>query len=69
MGDESRHDWDRLPDTPSYVPDAQKRSDVHQCRRCSQLCLSEVGGLPVEDGMGSLLEDCDMAIARRVMES
>ncbi len=72
----TQHNWELLEGAhPSYVTSGllqrvgTQKSDVHQCRRCGQICLSEVGGPPIEDVEVGLLEPCDLAVVRQVMTS
>jgi hypothetical protein len=65
------HDWKHLKGVhPGLSADvAGAKSDVYQCCRCGQICLSEIGEPPMEKIMGPLLEPCDLAIVKQVMTS
>jgi len=50
---------------------ATRQSDVHQCRRCGQICLSEIGGRPDEAMMAKsgFLIECEEQVVRSVHDS
>lgn len=56
------HDWKRLEsiDLSNYgnlIPD-QKKSDVHICTKCNQICLSEIGEEADESIMADYIKYC-----------
>lgn len=67
----SYHEW-KILDAPAYplpFSETKRASDVHQCSRCGQICLSEVGGEPDDEFIEHFVKDCRTTMVKHVMES
>lgn len=64
------HQWEKVPDSVPDVPGLTepRKSDVHLCKRCHQIALSEVGD-PADDRLFGLVDDFDLSVVKHVLKS
>ncbi len=58
--------WPDYNSIKSLFGSSYKKSDLHFCKKCNQVSLSEVGAPPDDNFFG--IKDCETAIIKTVLE-
>lgn len=63
------HDWETKEGLD--IPGQLRGSDLHQCRICRQILMTEVGRLPGDGDIQfpTALKPCERVVAEQVLES